>query len=1690
MATGILMIFTVKYSNIYIIWGEVMEAEEKALAVFKFVDAYINLSEKKITDITNEVWYKFLKDIPKYEGVIVNYQEKGENYSKESDCLLSIQRQEFVKPPQPAQCFAEWLAPDWDNYYQEAAYLTTLSNSLTQEDDNAENNIDLTSAEPEKFEDSQERVEKYNLWLVKRNIWAKKERKKATVNKLYASFRELISEINDNNKLELIFADGLLVATGNDSATGELVKVNYPLLLKKAVISFDAKHNQVEVKKSEVEEVVEFCLDVFEGREFNKFSREEVKKYEVIARNEELDPWDEEATEKFLKIFVNSVCLDGRGQYINDDNDEVIKSNFIVFKKPVLFLRRKKLGAKAVVKDIIDDIKNHELQDGAVRDLFSDEIFAEIEPHERSIEELLAATSGDSLAILLAKKANKEQLEIAERVERSNGVLVQGPPGTGKTHTIANLMGHFIAQGKTVLVTSEKDKALNVIKEKLPVDIQKLCVTLMSGNNKDMEHAIDGILEYTGTHHQFEEKKRMSNIQDERKSILGQLSDARKKIYAARLKSHKAYVYNGEGFSARDVGKFLAKNAELDYIPGRVKAEAPLPLSMKEFDELYSINGELDLEEATILQSGLPEPELIVKPAIFENYLQRKKECVEELERAVQSVGGNLAVKFDLERDLLTFTDNEFSFNISAPQGEFTEQLNEEINCIKGLKGLEARLLIDSIKGQTYHSLWEKLFKDITETYQCADVYRTSSFGQTIAIDWEKITPTEAEAATNKIKDIFAAGGKVTSFKLLFNSILKKGYQAITINNASLVSVEQCNIILEYLRLLALREKLELEWNQQVVCCGGKAFTDLDSEYPEYVCYEIISKCSCFLDWYEQKYSLITDLIRKCGLNPEYFCDIVGLPNDEEILEIVHNFTGVLPIYLRAIRIYIDLREAYVAKEESIKVLSTEAQGDNIICNLLFEALLKDDLTSYTDVYNTYYEIYNKYSFYNRQNELLRKLKPYAPGWARAIAKREDIHGKNTKPEALLEAWKFKQFELFYEEISDDNIASLQVKIAAMSKTLERLTVNLVCTSAWYYLLKKFEQDKKMASSLEGWKQTRAKMGKTKSARNADLRMQCQKLMLDCQKAVPAWVMNVNDALSNFNLKDNKFDVIIIDEASQSDLTALPLLYMGKKVIVVGDDKQVSPLAVGVKDADVQMLAITYLKEFYPTMYQLFDARYSLYNFANLNYKPLMLREHFRCVPSIIGYCNNLCYDGKILPLREAASTPILPAMVNYRVKDGKRDGKKKINLKECENIVALYLACVEQPEYKGKTFGAVSLLGMDQVKQLQQILYYRVEGEIIEKTKMMVGDSSSFQGDERDVIFASMVDSNDDEAPLRKKGDGQFDAYIKRYNVAVSRAKDQLWVVNSLDYQNCLKADDLRRGLLDYMENPLGNLEKMNNVEKEAESEFEKLVGKALLARGFDIVQQYAVGSYRIDLIIRDTNIAIECDGEAYHSGDNQIRADMERQAILERLGWRFLRIRGSAFFRREEECMNEVEKQLDEMGAPRYVANEDKDTTASILTDSTELLERVKLRAAQIIEDWHDNGNAFFEEEIVFQKNADTKKDKAREIIVKTQSVSADKTKSAKEKKSKALDIFAAEIKNKEKKFENDILKNVEEFKAIGEVIDKTLISNLFLVIAPKSAADKLKQIADRYNLKCTFEPRGTLATNGRPSWIITKK
>lgn len=139
--------------------------------------------------------------------------------------------------------------------------------------------------------------------------------------------------------------------------------------------------------------------------------------------------------------------------------------------------------------------------------------------------------------------------------------------------------------------------------------------------------------------------------------------------------------------------------------------------------------------------------------------------------------------------------------------------------------------------------------------------------------------------------------------------------------------------------------------------------------------------------------------------------------------------------------------------------------------------------------------------------------------------------------------------------------------------------------------------------------------------------------------------------------------------------------------------------------------------------------------------------------------------------------------------------------------------------------------------------------------------------------------------------------------------------------------------------------------IDKKAESPFESAVAKDLAGRGYHLVQQWQVGAYRIDMVAvyGGKKVAIECDGDRYHSSETKIREDMERQTILERLGWQFIRIRGSEYYRSPDKTMDRVVSEMNEVG----ILPEDKQNPESAPARNTELLQRVKRRAYEIMKE-----------------------------------------------------------------------------------------------------------------------------------------
>jgi very-short-patch-repair endonuclease len=450
-------------------------------------------------------------------------------------------------------------------------------------------------------------------------------------------------------------------------------------------------------------------------------------------------------------------------------------------------------------------------------------------------------------------------------------------------------------------------------------------------------------------------------------------------------------------------------------------------------------------------------------------------------------------------------------------------------------------------------------------------------------------------------------------------------------------------------------------------------------------------------------------------------------------------------------------------------------------------------------------------------------------------------------------------------------------------------------------------------TALAGFSQAVQKIGKGTGKTAPRWRRAAQVAAKQASVAAPVWIMPEYKIAEQLPPDIAGFDLVILDEASQSDITACAALARGKKLLVVGDEEQVSPSNVAMSEAKISALRALHLKDL-PNP-DLIDENTSVFEIAMRMFPKthLILREHFRCVAPIIAFSAKF-YGGRLVPLRvPKASERFDPPLVDVHLKAGRRSGMT--NEDEARYIVDEIAKIVADSTHAARSIGVISLIGREQAEMIERLLITddRIGPEVIAKRQIIAGDARTMQGQERSVVFLSMVA---DPGLVTAQTDKRTQ---QRFNVAMSRAADRLYLVRSVDRAD-LKDNDLKAMVIDHFLDPMPDGHKLasNDVFERCESEFEVEVLERLLDAGYRARPQVSAGPYSIDIVVEgaeDRRLAIELDGDRYHPPEVWDR-DIARQAALERAGWTFWRVFGSAWEAQKEHYWSALVSTLTAMG------------------------------------------------------------------------------------------------------------------------------------------------------------------------------
>lgn len=424
-----------------------------------------------------------------------------------------------------------------------------------------------------------------------------------------------------------------------------------------------------------------------------------------------------------------------------------------------------------------------------------------------------------------------------------------------------------------------------------------------------------------------------------------------------------------------------------------------------------------------------------------------------------------------------------------------------------------------------------------------------------------------------------------------------------------------------------------------------------------------------------------------------------------------------------------------------------------------------------------------------------------------------------------------------------------------------------------------------------------------KQKRHVPIRQLLKRAGKSLQELKPCFMMGPLSVAQYLEQGHLKFDLVVMDEASQlRPEDALGAIARGKQLVVVGDPKQLPPtnffgqlMEDDSEDPDDVPAVV--------------DGVESILGICEHLYRPVRtLRWHYRSRhESLIAFSNSQFYDGRLV---------IFPSPykrnkrlgVNYRyVREGAYQDRR--NIPEAQRVVdAIVEHMLTCPE---ESLGVVTL-NQTQRELIEDLLDKKVRSlagaaeyfERHEKSgwKFFVKNLENVQGDERDVIFVSTTFGKPPGGAAVRQNFGPInrpDGW-RRLNVLFTRARKRLDLFTSMLPSDVVVDEKVslgRRALQEYLEfAKSGLLPNVRGVatEREADSNFEIAVADALRDRGFETEGQVGVAGYFLDLGIRHPErrgeflAGIECDGVTYHSSLSARDRDRIRQEVMESLGWR----------------------------------------------------------------------------------------------------------------------------------------------------------------------------------------------------------
>ncbi|NPA85563.1 MAG: AAA family ATPase [Crenarchaeota archaeon] len=383
---------------------------------------------------------------------------------------------------------------------------------------------------------------------------------------------------------------------------------------------------------------------------------------------------------------------------------------------------------------------------------------------------------------------------------------------------------------------------------------------------------------------------------------------------------------------------------------------------------------------------------------------------------------------------------------------------------------------------------------------------------------------------------------------------------------------------------------------------------------------------------------------------------------------------------------------------------------------------------------------------------------------------------------------------------------------------------------------------------------------------------------------IKVWLTSPQGASEIFPLAENLFDYVIIDEASQMEVEyALPALYRAKRAVVVGDEKQLPPrLGFGQRDGPESVLEL-----------------------VRGRFPSFMLKTHFRSsYEELIAFSNYAFYDGQMAyPPNVEQAGPLRYVKVDGLWRDG-------VNYEEAQKVVEIVREVLE--EDPNTSIGIIAF-NLKQKELIASMLEEEAKkdkrfAKLYEKALtlkkdgvdqgLVVENIENIQGDERDVVIFSLVHAKDEEGKLRVHfGSLNLPGGERRLNVAITRARERVYLVTSLDPEDLGSSKSAGVRLLkEYMRYAKAIHEGKHQLAKEVlasvgRSGVVKLAGPVERRLAAELGFALEVGTSRFGLPAAVGKLGVESDESVFRLTGSPLE-ELVRAKMIASRGWSVVRV------------------------------------------------------------------------------------------------------------------------------------------------------------------------------------------------------